>query len=134
METCKITSNPVKLTPRQRRAIPLILAARSIEIGCRSAGITRQTFYNWHRDETFREEYQRQQNQLFDLAFDTMKRNVQEGADKLAGLLTTDNPQLLRLICRDILDYALKMREMTEVEARLDVLERTVAQRGRGER
>ena len=47
METCKITSNPVKLTPRQRRAIPLILAAKSIEIGCRSAGITRQTFYNW---------------------------------------------------------------------------------------
>ena len=42
METCKITSNPVKLTPRQRRAIPLILAAKSIETGCRSAGIVRE--------------------------------------------------------------------------------------------
>jgi hypothetical protein len=76
-------------------------------------------------------EYQRQQNQLFDLAFDTMKRNVQEGADKLAGLLATENPQLLRQVCRDILDYSLKMKEMTEIEARLDVLERTVAQRAR---
>ena len=35
METCKITSNQVKLTPRQRRAIPLMLAARSIEAEAR---------------------------------------------------------------------------------------------------
>src|SRR5208337_3341807 len=35
------------LTRRQRRAIPLILAEKSIETGCRSAGIARQTFYHW---------------------------------------------------------------------------------------
>ena len=116
------------LTRTQRRAIPLILAEKSIEAGCRSAGIAKQTFYNWLKDEPFRGEYQRQQGRLFDLAFDTMKRNVQDGADKLAGLLSTDNPQLLRHVCRDVLDYALKMKEMTEVNARIDVLERTVAQ------
>ena len=133
MENGPKQPNSAQLTPRQRRAIPLILAARSIASGCQSARIGKQTFSNWLRDEAFRVEYQRQQNQLFDLAFDTMKRNVQEGADKLAGLLATENPQLLRQVCRDILDYSLKMKEMTEIEARLDVLERTVAQRaGRG--
>src|SRR5208337_2217504 len=35
------------LTRTQRRAIPLILAQTSIEAGCRSAGIARQTFYKW---------------------------------------------------------------------------------------
>ena len=125
-----IPSASVNLTRKQRRAIPLILAEKGIETGCRSAGIAKQTFYNWLKDETFRGEYQRQQSQLFDLAFDTVKRNVQDGADKLAGLLATSNPQLLRRVCRDVLDYALKMKEMTEVEARFDVLERTVAQRG----
>jgi hypothetical protein len=124
-----IPSASVSLTRKQRRAIPLILAEKSIEAGCRSAGIAKQTFYNWLMDETFRGEYQRQQGQLFDLAFDTMKRNVQDGADKLAGLLETDNPLLLRRVCRDVLDYALKMKEMTEVWARLDVLERIVTQR-----
>jgi len=74
------------LTRTQRRAIPLILAEKSIEAGCRAAGIARQTFSTWL-------------------------------------------PQLLRHVCRDVLDYALKMKEMTEVEARLDVLERTVARR-----
>ena len=118
------------LTPRQRRAIPLILAGKNIESGCMSAGISKQTFYKWLKDETFRGEYQRQQGLLFDLAFDTVKRNVQDGADKLAGLLATSNPQLLRRVCRDVLDYALKMKEMTDVEARLDVLERTVSRRG----
>ena len=98
------------LTRTQRRAIPLILAEKSIEAGCRSArgtreaGRTKQTFYNWLKDEPFKEEYERQQGQIFDLAFDTMKRNVQDGADKLAGLLSTDNPQLLRRVCRDVLD------------------------------
>ena len=122
------------LTRTQRRAIPLILAEKSIEAGCRSArgtreaGCTKQTFYNWLKDESFRGEYQRQQGLIFDLAFDTMKRNVQDGADKLAGLLSTDNPQLLRHVCRDVLDYTLKMKEMTEVNARIDVLERTVAE------
>jgi hypothetical protein len=56
-----------------------------------------------------------------------MKRNVRQGADKLAGLLETDDPQLLRRVCRDVLDYALKMKEMTEIDARLDALERAVA-------
>ena len=93
-------------------------------------GRARQTFYKWLKEETFRDEYRRQQDLLFDLAFETMRRNVQEGADKLAGLLETDNPQLLRRVCRDVLDYALKMKEMTDVDARIDVLERTVAQRG----
>ena len=37
----------------------------------------------------------------------------------------------LRHVCRDVLDYALKMKEMTEVNARIDVLERTVSERGR---
>jgi hypothetical protein len=115
------------LTRKQRRAIPLILAEKSIDTGCRSAGIARQTFYRWLNDETFRGEYRRQQSRFFELAFETMKRNVQEGADKLAGLLETDNPHLLRRVCRDVLDYALKMKEMTEVEARLDTLERTVS-------
>ena len=37
------------LTRTQRRAIPLILAEKTIEAGCRSAGIPKQTFYNWLR-------------------------------------------------------------------------------------
>jgi hypothetical protein len=60
-----IPSASVSLTRKQRRAIPLILAEKSIETGCRSAGIAKQTFYNWLKDETFRGEYQRQQSQLF---------------------------------------------------------------------
>ena len=96
--------------------------------GTRKAGRARQTFYRWLKEETFRNEYRRQQDLIFDLAFETMRRNVQEGADKLAGLLETDNPQLLRHVCRDVLDYALKMKEMTDVDARIDVLERTVAE------
>jgi hypothetical protein len=55
MENGPKQPNSAQLTPRQRRAIPLILAARSIASGCQSARIAKQIFSNWLRDEAFRE-------------------------------------------------------------------------------
>jgi len=43
----------IKLTARQRRAIPLVLAAKSIEEGCRLARITPVTWYAWLKNEGF---------------------------------------------------------------------------------
>ena len=109
------------LRARQRHAMPLILSARTIEAGCKAAGITRQTFFNWLKERRFREEYELRQDQLFNMAFQTMRRNVREGAEKLAGLLDTDDPKLLRQVCKDILDYAVKMEGITVGEAGLEV-------------
>ena len=42
--------------PRRKRSIPWILLARSIEEGNRTAGITKQTWYRWMKDESFAEQ------------------------------------------------------------------------------
>jgi len=43
----------IKLTARQRRAIPLVLGAKNIEEGCRAARITPVTWYAWLKNEGF---------------------------------------------------------------------------------
>jgi len=50
----KISLESIKLTARQRRAIPLVLAAKSIEEGCRAATITPVTWYAWLKNEGFK--------------------------------------------------------------------------------
>ena len=69
----KTPSNPRTLTWRQRRAIPLLVGAKTIEAGCKASGISRQTFFNWLKREDFREEYKRQRDNLFNLAYQTMR-------------------------------------------------------------
>ena len=55
------SSNSVRLTPRQKHAVPLILAAWSIEEGCRMARVTHQKWYAWTQDEGFETEANRRE-------------------------------------------------------------------------
>ena len=66
----------VKLTPRQRRAIPLILGARSIEEGCRGAGISPVTWYAWLKTGGFKAEVDRQREAVISEALDGLKGSV----------------------------------------------------------
>ena len=56
------------LTRKQINAIPLMLGARSIEEGCRDAGISRQTFYRWLREPVFRLQWEIVGRELTDSA------------------------------------------------------------------
>ena len=45
---------------------------------------------------------------------------------ELAGLMSTEDDRLRRLICNDILGHALRVRELEDFERRLVALEETV--------
>ena len=62
------TSTFVNLTRGQARALPVILSARTVEEGCKNAGISKQTFYNWMKIEVFRDEYRRNHSRFVALA------------------------------------------------------------------
>jgi hypothetical protein len=46
-----------KLSTKQAKAIPIVLAAKTYEEGCKSAQVSKTTFYNWLQDETFAAEF-----------------------------------------------------------------------------
>jgi hypothetical protein len=101
----------------------MILSARTIEQGCKNAGISTRSFYNWMKQEAFRNEYRKNHSSLVALAMETLKGNAIEAAEKLSGMISSEEGPLLRSVCKDIIDFNLKIREFDEIEPRLEELE-----------
>ena len=120
----------VTLSRAQARALPLMLSARTIEDGCRASGISKQCFYNWMKQEAFRDEYRRRQNSFVSLAMETLKGNAVEAAERLSAMMTKEEGPLLRRVCKDVIDLNLKIREIEEIEARLERLEKQIMKEG----
>jgi len=103
-----------------------MLAARTVEEGCRAAGVSKQCFYNWMKQEAFREEYRRRHSSFVSLAMETLKGNAVEAAERLSAMMSKEEGPLLRRICKDVIDINLKIREIEEIEARLERLEKQI--------
>ena len=74
----------VKLSNRQKHAVPLVLAARSIEEGCRAAGIAKRTWYNWMRDEALKEAVSLYREQVISDALERLKSAVAFAVEEYA--------------------------------------------------
>jgi hypothetical protein len=121
-----IPSNSVNLTIRQKHAIPLVLAARSIEEGCRSAGINKQTWYNWMKDEGFKEEVCSRREAVISDAFDLLKASITSAVEGLIGLVDCEEKGLRLKACNHVIEYLMRMRETEELEHRLSALEQAL--------
>ena len=116
----------VTLSRGQARALPFILSAKTVEEGCRDAGISKQCFYNWMKQEVFREEYRKRRSAFVSLAMETLKGNAVEAAERLSAMMSKEEGPLLRRVCKDVIDLNLKIREIEEIEARVEKLEKQI--------
>lgn len=116
----------VTLSHAQARALPSLLSARTIEEGCRAARVSRQCFYNWMKQEAFREEFRRRRSSIVSLAMETLKGSAGEAAEKLSAMMSKEEGPLLRRVCRDVIDLNLKIREIEEIEVRVERLEKQI--------
>jgi hypothetical protein len=117
------------LTDRQKRAIPYLAAGPSIREGCRQAKIRTETFYQWIKNPAFETALKKQREALFKEALQTLSSSVQNAVDTLTGLIATDNESLKRAVCNDILGHVLKYRELSEIEERLESVEKIVLEK-----
>ncbi|MGH7826449.1 MAG: IS630 transposase-related protein, partial [Candidatus Binatia bacterium] len=53
-----------QLTDKQLRVIPFLLAASSIEEGCKRTKISKATIYGWLKEEPFRAELRRGREEI----------------------------------------------------------------------
>jgi ABC-type transporter Mla subunit MlaD len=115
---------------RQAKAIPIILQARSIEAGCAQAGLSKARFYKWLKEsEEFAKAYKQQRDVLIDEAMESLKASIAKAVDTLTGLLDSNNESLRRAVANDILTHIMKMRELQDIESRLESIERVVLER-----
>ena len=113
-----------KLTQRQLQALTAILDTESMEAAARRAHVGRTTLYTWLRDPLFRAELTRRQNEVFDAALARLKSLVGNAVKGLGELIGAKSEAVKRSACRDILDAALKVKELHDIDERLTEIEK----------
>lgn len=121
-----ISSHSLTLTPRQKRSIPLVLRARSIDEGCRAAKISPQTWYRWMKVEGFSDTVRTQREAIIAESLDRLKSCVTDAVNELTGLVRTGEGPVRLRACHHVLTHFMKVRELEDMERRLAVLEETI--------
>jgi len=124
-----VVSEKAKLITKQAKAIPILLAAKSYEQGCKKAGISKATFYAWMQDEGFAAEFDRQRSEIVEAAFGLIAQNIEKAVSTLVGLLDTGDERTKRLTANDLIDFVIRHRENEDLDKRLTEVEKRMETR-----
>lgn len=113
-----------ELSRRQRRAIPHLVLASTIEAGCKSAKISRTTLMVWKRHPAFMAALRAAEEAASREALANLQRLMVKASDTLAGLLDSKEEWLRHRASVDIIVHGMKAREHLELEERLAKLEK----------
>ncbi|MHC4260536.1 MAG: hypothetical protein ACYSTF_09030 [Planctomycetota bacterium] len=92
-----------KLTVRQLKAIPIIVANPTYSEGCKKARLNRTTFYEWMK--------------------------IPELVEALVSLLDNKDDRLRRLTAKDVIDFIIRHKENEDLDERLTAIEKRLAEK-----
>lgn len=100
------------LSLKQMRALPIFCSEVNVEKACAQVGISKQTFYQWMKQPTFRIKLRNMRYAIGNQCIELLKIEVKRAADTLVQLLGENNPPAVRrAAANDILNHVLKFRE-----------------------
>jgi transposase-like protein len=117
------------LNSKQLRAIPILIGCNTVEGAAREAGISKNTIYAWMQQEEFSHAVFEARKKLFDKAMQKLMNTSMKAVTTLERLLKAKSEAVRRAAANDVLGHVLKYRELTEIEERLDTVERIVMER-----
>ncbi len=112
-----------KLTDRQLKAIPLIVASPTYTEGCKGAKLNRTTFYEWLKIPEFKAELDRQRDEIAAEAFGVLSQGLTKAAETLVSLLDNKDDRLKRLAAKDVIDFIIRHKEVEDLDERLTAIE-----------
>ena len=118
-----------KLTARQMRFLPVLLASPTYAEACKKGRASRDTLYEWLKDPAFKAELDRQRDELVAQGFALLSQSVAKAVETLVGLLDGSDGRLKRLAARDILDQQVKFKELSELTRRIEAIEERLQSR-----
>ena len=107
-----------------------MLAAPSIEEGCKRARISKAAVYEWLKDEAFRQELKRQRAAAIEQALDSLKANLTKATETLVKHMNSERENISIRAAESIIEFAQKALEHEELEQRIEALETRLAQQG----
>ena len=124
-----MNKNEQKLTlsRKQMKAIPVIISARTITDGVKHAEISKTLFYEWMKDESFRNEFISRQNHIVETALKELKGLSSVAVEQLGALLRESDSETIRFkAIALILEHTIKIKEMEDIINRIERLERRI--------
>ena len=118
-----------KLTARQLKTIPVIVASPTYSEGCKKAKINRATFYKWLKKPEFKTELDRQRDEIAAEAFGVLSQGLTKAVEALVGLLDTKDDRLKRLTAKDVIDFIIRHKENEDLDERLKEVEKRLAEK-----
>ncbi len=116
-------------TEKMQRLIPYIIGAHTVEAGCKEAGISTVTYYEYLKDDLFVKELKKARDGAVSEAMETLKNATTKAVNELVTLLDSKDENIRRRAAVDILTFISKWRQESEVEERLIQIERLVIER-----
>ena len=118
-----------RLTARQLRLVMALVSNPDIQAACMATGVGRTAAHRWLKQPIFQDELTRQREAVLGEALAKVKTHAARAVTELGELLNEKDSRLRRLVCKDILDRAIKIRDMEDIERRLTALEKAMKKR-----
>ena len=116
---------PKELTPAQIKAVHAIVAARDVRAAAAACGTPERTLHRWLQVEAFKLAIAEQESFIVDYAMRRLLLLQDKAIDTIEGVLdSAEVPASVRLrAALGMLDTAIKLRELRDLEVRLVALE-----------
>ena len=117
------------LNSKQLKAIPVLIGCDTVEGAARKAGVSKNTLYAWMQQEEFSKALSTARKKLLDKAMHKLMSVSMKAVITLEGLLDAESEAVRRAAANDVLGHILKYRELSEIEERLETVEKIVLER-----
>ena len=108
---------------KQQAAIIALLSHRTIPEAAKAVEISEVTLWRWLQEDEFRAKYREAQATIFDDALGKLQGATMQAFECLVKNLDSSNAWVSVQSARAILHYALKSREIFDLEERLNKIE-----------
>ena len=116
-----------RFTPNQLKAITALLEATSVEVAAKKVGISRSTLFAWLKLEHFKNKLEEERRALFNEGMASLKSATKAAANRLIELLDSKDENVRRLTAKEVINVALKITEVQDLEERIAKLEEILA-------
>jgi len=106
-----------------------LIASDTIEEAAQEIGVSRTTLYSWLEKEEFDQAVKVARRKLLDKSLNKLTNVSMKAVNTLEKLLDAESEAVRRAAANDVLNHSLKYRELSEIEERLESVERLVLER-----
>lgn len=112
-----------ELTPRQKRAITVLLTTPTVEEAARTAKVSRSRLYVWLQDPAFSSALEQARREQSREALNFLRGCLLRAVQRLDALLSGNNETIAYRAAVALLDHGLKAVELEDLTRRIERLE-----------